>query len=436
MFRRRIASGIVLIATGCMCSPFAGNLLRSGPAKALQEESVLPPGSVPLDLKEGLWDVKAHTASQSPRKILDTPELRKSMSQFSREEQDKQIAMYQKNLDDQREMFAKGRDIQGKVCLTNHNWRTGEYFHLSNGTCTKKYTSTSERLTEHVTCTIGSGSGPGALESEDVVEINRIDSENFKATAKVTYMGEEPHVDMFSWTGTWIRSNCANPPTPQQIADANSPMQVRVERIGNKYRTVVTNHSKLTMTAYSIGIQHYGDAPKGTIEFWDARMERQTLNPPGGTVPVGQKGIVEQAGTIAAIYTDGSIFGREHAVGEIMGRRKALLEAFRQISDVLCDARQKGEDRTMTEKALEARKMKWLNGGTNGTMETAIARHMFDAYINNVNQSQKGRWVGYDELIQGLRNWAAQMAADPVKDPNGNLYIKPSDTVLPCSAVK
>jgi hypothetical protein len=410
----------------------AGVLALNHGARASQQESALPPGSTPLDLKAGLWDVTVHMSSVAPRKILDTPELRKSMSQLSREEQDKQIAIYQQAVDLNRELLMKGKDVESKACLGNHNWETADFLQQSTAACTKTYTSTSDRLTLRVICPITPGGTPEAAETEDVVEIDRIDSENFKASNKITYSGSEPRVDSAVWTGKWIRPNCANAPTAEQIAEANAPVTARVEWEGNQYRTVTFNHAKQPMSAFYLKIGVYGaGVPEQNV--YDARIQVDSIIRPGGMLPSGHPGKLTGVKVISAIFTDGSTFGDPIGIKLLMHNRRIKLRSLAEVYADLCEAQRRGLDRDAAVAAVDAHSQKLAS--IRNSLDDEVQKGTFDTFVSYM-RFVRAHQPSVSDAMKSLQEHAAQMAVDPVKDANGNLYIKPSDAALACSAAK
>jgi hypothetical protein len=391
-----------------------------------------------IDLKAGLWDVVLHISTLLPETEVDTPALEKQLAKLSPEERAKTIAGLKKGEANTREGMKKGTDTKTKMCFTAKQLESGNLFQdLQNGSdCVKKMTSTRGKVSIHVSCA-GPGGTAKTWVAEQTMEIQRVDAENFTATERTMQAGDPAVGSVHTLTAKWVRESCANEPSAAQKAEAKmeagAPIAVRVDRIGNNYRTVVTNRSKTPLAAYSIGMAGLGGA-NGILRVYDARMNGTAPTGPGGTIPEGQQGIIAGAKPVAAIFTDGTTFGNDREVTLLMDRRRTQLKTLRAILPVLCSAAAKGEEASATAGALESARK---NSGKNGNdMQNSIVANTYTAAINVLRGRKKGHPATVADAIQFVQEAARQMSADPVKDAGGKLYITVAETELKCGAGK
>jgi hypothetical protein len=395
-----------------------------------------------IDLKAGLWDVVLHISTLLPETNVDTPELEKQLAKLSPEERAKTIAGLKKGEANTREVMKKGTDSKTKMCFTAKQFESGNLFQdLQNGSdCVKKMTSTSGKVSIHVSCA-GPGGTATTWVADQTMEIQRVDAENFTATERTMQAGDPKVGSVHTLTAKWVRETCANEPSAAQKAEAKmeaeAPIAVRVDRIGNNYRTVVTNRSKTPLAAYSIGMAGVGGA-NGLLRVYDARMTGNAPTGPGGTIPEGQQGIIAAAKPVAAIFTDGTTFGNEKEVTLLMDRRRTELKALRAILPVLCNAAAKGEDgstlASTTAGTLESARKSASTKGND--MQNSITFNAYTVVINVLRVSKKGHPATVEHAIQFVQGAARPLAADPVKDAGGKLYITAAETELKCGAGK
>jgi hypothetical protein len=337
-----------------------------------------------------------------------------------------------------REVMKKGSDSKAKMCFTAKQFESGNLFQdLQGGNdCRKKMTSTSGKVSIQVSCA-GPGGTAKTWVAEQTMEIQRVDAENFTATERTMQAGDPAVGSVHTLTAKWVRESCANEPSAAQKAEAkmeaDAPIAVRVDRIGNNYRTVVTNRSKTPLAAYSIGMAGAGGA-NGILRVYDARMNGTAPTGPGGTIPEGQQGIIAGAKPVAAIFTDGTTFGNEREVTLLMDRRRTQLKTLRAILPVLCSASAKSEEASATVGTLESARK---NSGKNGNdMQNSIVANTFTAAINVLRGRKKGRPATVADALQFVQAAARQMSADPVKDATGKLFITAAETDLKCGGGK
>ncbi|HXM16310.1 MAG TPA: DUF3617 family protein, partial [Candidatus Eremiobacteraceae bacterium] len=253
-------------------------------------------GGTAIDLKPGLWDTVLHISTILPVTEVDTPALEKQLAKLSPEERAKTIAGMKQQEANTREVMKKGSDSKAKMCFTAKQFESGNLFQdLQGGNdCRKKMTSTSGKVSIQVSCA-GPGGTAKTWVAEQTMEIQRVDAENFTATERTMQAGDPAVGSVHTLTAKWVRESCANEPSAAQKAEAkmeaDAPIAVRVDRIGNNYRTVVTNRSKTPLAAYSIGMAGAGGA-NGILRVYDARMNGTAPTGPGGTIPEGQQGII------------------------------------------------------------------------------------------------------------------------------------------------
>lgn len=433
-----IAAGLVV----CAGVGVPGAISLAGRGGVAQNGQVAGAGAAgagtAIDLKAGLWDSVLHISTILPETNVDTPELEKQLAKLSPEERAKTIAGMKKGEANTREVMKKGSDSKAKTCFTAKQFESGNLFQdLQGGNdCVKKMTSTRGKVSIHVSCA-GPGGTAKTWVAEQTMEIQRVDAENFTATERTMQAGDPAVGSVHTLTAKWVRESCANEPSAAQKAEAkmeaDAPIAVRVDRIGNNYRTVVTNRSKTPLAAYSIGMAGVGGA-NGLLRVYDARMTGNAPTGPGGTIPEGQQGIIAGAKPVAAIFTDGTTFGNEREVTLLMDRRRTELKALRAILPVLCNEAAKSEDAGTTAGTLEsARKRSSTNGND---MQNSIVFNAFTVVINVLRVSKKGHPATVEHAIQFVQGAARPLAADPVKDAGGKLYITVAETELKCGAGK
>jgi hypothetical protein len=345
-----------------------------------------------------------------------------------------------KQVADTREGMKKGSDTKAKMCFTAKQFESGNLLgELQGGNeCVKKMASTSRNVSIHISC---AGPGPGSSAktwiSEQTMEIQRVDAENFTAMERTVQAGDRAITSVHTLTAKWLRESCANEPSAAQKAEAkmeaDAPIAVRVDRMGNNYRTVVTNRSNRPLAAYSIGMAGLGGA-NGILRVYDARMSGNTPTGPGGTIPEGQQGIITGVKPVAAIFSDGTTFGNEKEVTLLMDRRRTELKTLRAILPVLCNAAAKSEDASATAGTLESARKSSPNNGND--MQNSIVFNAYTAVINVLRGSKKGHPATVADAIQFVQGAARPLAADPVKDAGGKLYITVAETELKCGARK
>jgi len=391
-----------------------------------------------IDLKPGLWDTVLHISTILPVTEVDTPALEKQLAKLSPEERAKTIAGMKQQEANTREVMKKGSDSKAKMCFTAKQFESGNLFQdLQGGNdCRKKVTSTSGKVSIQVSCA-GPGGTAKTWVAEQTMEIQRVDAENFTATERTMQAGDPAVGSVHTLTAKWVRESCANEPSAAQKAEAkteaDAPIAVRVDRIGNNYRTVATNRSKTPLAAYSIGMAGAGGA-NGILRVYDARMNGTAPTGPGGTIPEGQQGIIAGAKPVAAIFTDGTTFGNEREVTLLMDRRRTQLKTLRAILPVLCSASAKSEEASATVGTLESARK---NSGKNGNdMQNSIVANTFTAAINVLCGRKKGRPATVADAIQFVQAAARQMSVDPVKDATGKLFITAAETDLKCGGGK
>ena len=395
-------------------------------------------GGTAIDLKPRLWDTVLHISTILPVTEVDTPALEKQLAKLSPEERAKTIAGMKQQEANTREVMKKGSDSKAKMCFTAKQFESGNLFQdLQGGNdCRKKMTSTSGKVSIQVSCA-GPGGTAKTWVAEQTMEIQRVDAENFTATERTMQAGDPAVGSVHTLTAKWVRESCANEPSAAQKAEAkmeaDAPIAVRVDRIGNNYRTVVTNRSKTPLAAYSIGMAGAGGA-NGILRVYDARMNGTAPTGPGGTIPEGQQGIIAGAKPVAAIFTDGTTFGNEREVTLLMDRRRTQLKTLRAILPVLCSASAKSEEASATVGTLESARK---NSGKNGNdMQNSIVANTFTAAINVLRGRKKGRPATVADALQFVQAAARQMSADPVKDATGKLFITAAETDLKCGGGK
>ncbi len=386
-----------------------------------------------LDLKPGLWEFAVHTSTLRPRTIIDTPELEKKLETLPAEDRKRAIANAQLSADQSRELSAKGSGGKSNRCVALKDIQTNELlkFNAQDAECRRTVTSTSQKISIEYACPKKSGSY--TAEASTVLE--RIDSENFRLTARTVNLGDQPATTTSTVTGTFIRDDCAAPKTAKQIEQdkrlAEAPIAAANERHGNDYESAVTNRTDKVISAYTIFVEMWGAGQTRSHIYDSATLMDRPLKP-HATIREGQPGIVVDVKPEAVIFADGSTWGGPKQIESMMQRRMVRLKALKSIGASLCDSQRKKLTSEDAAEELEAKKRAAPSLGND--MLNAVQTKAYDGTITYMRVPRKGGKASIADTLKALQADATPLAADPVKDANGKLYISKPETVLACSA--
>ncbi len=212
-------------------------------------------------------------------------------------------------------------------------------------------------------------------------------------------------------------------------ATAHPPeITARIDRQGNDYYSVVTNHSGAAMTGYAISIVSYGGGK--TRHFYDLRMLNRPPIKGGGSIQEALRGIIVGAKPLVAVFADGTTFGAPAEVADLMSRRNARLRGLTEMVSILCDAQQKGIDKQTAAATLEKAKTRLSEAGS--PMLGSIQIGVLTEAIEKLNRPAPSRPISIQEVLRSVGPLGLPLLEDPVKDSSGAPYIKTSAAQLSC----
>ena len=425
---RPSASPPTLIESGPSAAPAA--LVEPGPSTSHEtlvepaQNGIISPDIKPLDLRAGFWDFNVHVSTIVKLKRISREEIEKATPGMSADDREKYLAKIYAKYDAAEAAAKKGADKDVKMCPLDQKFERADGVDSVPQSCTQTIRSSGDELHIHVLCRKGTDD-----EAEQWSDFVRTDAENMKGTTRVVKKTGETLETLTTYTWKWIRDTCAD------TAAANAPHALMFARNiwhGNDYGTEVANLAKAPMTAYAIDIVMYG--PNVSRHFYDARMVGQPPIKPGGVFEEDRAGIVTGAKALGAVFADGSTYGGEKEVHDIMQRRKWRLAGLKAAEAYLCSAEQKGDTREQVMASVQGQKSKLPNLGS--PMANEIQQGVFDDVRQIIGAPRGGHPFGIAETRKKVEDAAALLAADPVKDANGNFYIMPAETQLSCGGGK
>ena len=214
-----------------------------------------------------------------------------------------------------------------------------------------------------------------------------------------------------------------------QQPSGEPPVTVRmVQQGGTDYYSVVSNHSGSEMTAYAIVMTMYFDG-RSVRRYYDVRMSGLPAIKPGASVGQLLPGIAVGMRPVAAVFADGTTFGNPREVADLMNRRNTKLSALSEIASILCDAQPNGLDRQTLIASLESGKSRIDSGSR---MAGLIVSSTFNEVIDKLKRTGPSRPASVEELLLGIQVSGRAIIEDPIKDPNGNLYVNIAPARLSC----
>jgi hypothetical protein len=390
----------------------------------------------PLDLKVGLWEFAVHNSQIVPHTNVDTPDFEKSIEKLSAADRKEAVSRLQAATDRSREIAAKGTDGKRQSCVAANDVRTNELLKLNaqSSECKRTVTASSQKIVVHYACPVR----PISPISEATTTMERIDSENFRVLMQTIQVGDHPSTTNSTLTAHWIREDCATPKTAKQVENdkriAEAPIAAATERHGNDYVSAVTNRTDKVISAYTIFVVMWGSGSVRSHIYDSATLMDRPLKP-HATIRESQRGIVVDVKPEAVIFVDGTTWGGPKEVEDMMQRRVTRLKTIKAIAASLCDLQKKGASGEQAAATLEANKKSAPNAGSQ--LQTAVQEKAYDDFITYLRRPRNGgAKTTVAQAIAAAQANATPLAADPVKDANGNLYTTKAETQMACRAVR
>jgi hypothetical protein len=324
---------------------------------------------------------------------------------------------------------------KGNLCLPKQEQTLTTVMVIPASDCARTVTSSNQASQMHISCPAkapANASPSDAAASATMVQdshFERIDAENFKGTITANESAPSVKINVaVAFAAHFVRDTCGPAPLPPGQA---VPISVSTTRIGNRYEIHIQNQTNQPVTAYAFQMGALGAG--GSTRFVDTRVDGgQPMKPHGGAAQYFPEGMPVASGAVTAgVLADGSAFGEPKTLAELMGRRLARLRALKAIGAVFCAAERNGQDPSAVIKTLETQppytdpsKIAMLSNTYVGTF-TGVAERMKHA-----------KDLGIPQAMQFVASQAEALAADPVKDPSGHLYITPDLMPAACGSAK
>jgi hypothetical protein len=372
-----------------------------------------------LDLKPGSWEVDMHTSTTGVLTPMSDDAVQKATASMNAEQRAQWTAVLRAREKTIIETAKKGTDKKSTLCPLNQNFEINSQGKFSPIECTSTTRSSGQQLHSEIICHEGNGNSAWQQTSD----FERIDAENFKGTIQVSAKNDDNTMRVVTeeFSGKWLGDTCAPAPPP--------PLMAAILVVdGNDNRTRVGNLAAVPMTAYAIQIVMYGSNQR-IRHFYDARCVALPPISPHSTKDEVHEGILLGTKPIAAVFADGSTFGDAREIADIMARRVDRLKGFAAVSSTLCSAQRNGISREAVLASLQSQKDKLPNLGT--SMANSMQESAYHDAIFFMKQHPQ-QPVGIPETLKYVRDSAALLAADPIKDGEGKLYVKPEATQLSC----
>ena len=392
-----------------------------------------------FDVKTGLWDVTIQV-SISTGDLQNTDAVKAALERMTPQQRAQYLAALDAQQKKNQAATAKPTVKQGKWCLTEDDLNHGTIMGMSTG-CSdgRRVTNTGEKIALRCPA-VG-----GDANSELNYDFERIDAEHFKGTIESLRHGPNAYGYRQSLTFAWLRASCGNAPASKpgtagaEGAGAGAaaspsglnPGDAHLIRLGNDYYVKVVNRTSVPMSGYVVGIVMYGSGEK-IRHFYDARMVGRPPIKPGAGQQERHGGIVVGATLLGAVFTDGSSFGNANEVRDLMERREVKISTLGKIARELCDARRKGTDLQSVVGRLESERQSALNTGT--AMLSSIREEEYRRYIDEVKGVSLRGGDATGQALESIEKEGTALFEDPVKDANGQQYLKETPAVLTCGA--
>jgi hypothetical protein len=396
-------------------------VLISLSAKSLAQ-SAGPQVPQPLDVKAGLWELVKVTTVLMHQTI--PPEM---FSNYPKNQRDKLI-------DDIRakENTPHPNTQKGNLCLPEHEQTLTTVMVIPANDCARTVTSSNQGSQTHIICpakapanalaanALASNAAASATLVQDS-HFERIDAENFKGTITANQSAPSLKINAtVAFTAHFIRDTCGPAPLPPGQA---VPISVSTRRIGNRYEIHIQNQTDQTVTAYAFHMGALGGG--GSTRFVDTRVDGgQPMKPHGGAAQYFPEGMPVASGAVTAgVLADGAAFGEPKALAELMARRTTRLRALKAIAAIFCAAERGGQDPSAVVKTLQTQPP--YQDPSNAAMLSNIYAGTFTGMAERMKKGAGAQPMSIPQAMQLVTSQAEALAIDPVKDPNGHLYITP-----------
>lgn len=392
----------------------------------------------PFDVKTGLWELSYHITFATPTTDIK-PDLPAGLTAQQRAQYLAALAEAQKKIAASQ---ARGGDTKARRCITPAYLSTGNITGELTDCAGQQLHSSANKVS--VLCP----RFPPSPGPEMSWQFQRIDAEHF--TGSMHQVNDDGKRTDETIVGRWLDTSCAAAPAakPAPAAAATAPATAssapaasqpgagapvvgQLRRTGNQYFAFVANHGQSPLTGYMTIVAHYGSAGAVNCHFYDLRMLNYPPIAAGAVHTEELPGIVTDVKMVAGVFADGSSYGPQKDVADLMERRNVKLNTFRTIVASLCEMQGKGASAQAAVSSLEAARASAPKSGT--SMDISIQDGSY-VEATHLLQQQMVRNAGsaIPATVDKLREWASGLMADPVRDPGGELYIKANASQFTC----
>jgi hypothetical protein len=393
-------------------------------------------GQQPLDIRPGLWEYSVRTSSVMPSATTIKPDIPPNYNAQQRAQYLAAVAAAQKAAE---EVAAKGTNTKTKLCLSRSDIDSAKLFGDISSCPRLEMSSSAQKVT------IKCPRYPGSQDKQDSYVFDRIDSGNYKGTARLE-INLTDRTDEFivgHWLGESCKPSAAKPasatpsatagttaPSTDKAAATALPADAQLRRLGNDYKGFVVNHGTSALTAYVLLVAHYGNSQLNR-HFYDLRMLDYPPIKPGASHLEDFPGIITGVKMIGGVFADGSSYGDQKVVADLMERRNVKLKAFAEIVSNLCQSQRAGLDAKTASSSLEKAEASAAKSGT--SMDIAIVNGTYTDSIRILGQqSVKSPGAAIPSTLDKIREWTTGLMADPVRDSSGNLFVTATPAQFTC----
>ncbi len=387
-----------------------------------------------FDVKTGLWEFAVHSTAVMPSATIIKPDVPPNYNAQQRAQYLAAVAGAQKKAE---EVAARGTQTKTRHCITSAD--------LQNANVSGDLTSCArvEVYSSPQKVSVKCPRYPGSQDQQNSWEFKRVDSENFTGTARL----ESNLTDRIDQTivAHWLGESCAPPPaakpgTANTAAPASSagttagapamPVVGQLRRQGNQYFAFVANHGSSPLTGYVTLVAHYGNSQPNR-HFYDLRMLDLPPIKAGALYPEELAGIITDVKMIGGVFADGSSYGSQKVVADLMERRNVKLNTLKVIVSNLCEAQRKGLDAQSAMSSLD--KAKESAPKLTTSMDISIQDGTYIEATNILRQQAvRNSTTAIPATLDKIREWASGLMADPVKGPGGNLFVTAAPAQFTC----
>jgi hypothetical protein len=376
----------------------------------------------PFDVKIGLWEFAVHSTAVMPSATTIKSDVPPNYNAQQRAQYLAAVAAAQKKAE---EVAARGTQTKIRHCITGADLQNANVIgDLTSCARVEVYSSPQKVM---VKCP----RYPGSQDQQNSWEFKRVDSENFTGTARLE-SNLTDRIDQMI-VAHWLGESCAPPPAARPGTATGTPAMPAVAQLRrqvNQYFASVANHGSSPLTGYVTLVAHYGNNQLNR-HFYDLRMLDLPPIKAGAAYPEELPGIVTDVKMIGGVFADGSSYGSEKVVADLMERRNVKLNTFKVIVSNLCEAQRKGLDAQSAMSSLDKAKASAPKLIT--SMDISIQDGTYVEATNILRQQTvRNSATAVPATLDKIREWASGLMADPVKDPGGNLLVTATPAQFTC----